>query len=250
MIRQFTYPPATFIAESRHASLFWYLVLPLLVIPLLFYIAVTMPDFFMHWMASEQTGLLEFINALFPLIVALIALRLLVYPFIWRDKLLRVWMILMVVGGIYLAGEEASWGQHYVGWTTPEFWTEVNDQQETNLHNTSSWLDQKPRLVLTVGMIVSTLIFPIFLIFKPHMPMRQFDFVYPPLALIPLAVILFFTELYKQLKRVLPDHWITNLRPGELQEVYIVWFLLAYALILWRRARIVAEDEKKSGQDS
>src|SRR3546814_4167282 len=53
-----------------------------------------------------------------------------------------------------MAGEEASWGQHYAGWLTPDNWQALNDQGETNLHNTSSWLDQKPRTLLEIGVIV------------------------------------------------------------------------------------------------
>jgi glutamate carboxypeptidase len=34
-----------------------------------------------------------------------------------------------------LAGEEVSWGQHYLGWTTPRAWAAINAQAETNLHN-------------------------------------------------------------------------------------------------------------------
>ncbi len=40
------------------------------------------------------------------------------------------------LGSLYIAGEEMSWGQHFFHWNTPEYWAEVNRQQETNLHNT------------------------------------------------------------------------------------------------------------------
>lgn len=33
------------------------------------------------------------------------------------------------------AGEEASWGQRVFGWQTPDGWSELNAQSETNLHN-------------------------------------------------------------------------------------------------------------------
>lgn len=240
MTIQFTFPPERFREDSRKASRLLLTWLPLVTLVALFFLAKFEPAFFNKWMASESTGLLEFLNWLAPAITALIAIRLMFYPFIRRNRLLFFWMLAMAVGGIYLAGEEASWGQHYVGWSTPEFWETVNDQQETNLHNTSVWLDQRPRQVLTYGLIVSTLIFPLFMLYKPHMPMRQFDFVYPPLALVPLAAIILATEIYKQLKHFMPDAMLSALRPGELQELYIVWYLLAYAIFLWVRARHVA----------
>ena len=53
----------------------------------------------------------------------------------------KAWLTLLVLGCVYYAGEEVSWGQHWFGWVTPEGWMDVNDQGETNLHNTSALLD-------------------------------------------------------------------------------------------------------------
>lgn len=43
---------------------------------------------------------------------------------------------------IFIAGEELSWGQRLVGWDTPEFILENNEQGEFNLHNLSTQLFQ------------------------------------------------------------------------------------------------------------
>ncbi len=40
--------------------------------------------------------------------------------------------------------------------------SEINDQNETNLHNTSTWLDQKPRFLVELWIFVSGLMLPIF----------------------------------------------------------------------------------------
>ena len=42
---------------------------------------------------------------------------------------------LLAVAALLVAGEEASWGQWYFGWQTPDAWAAVNRQGETNLHN-------------------------------------------------------------------------------------------------------------------
>ncbi|MCB9982820.1 MAG: hypothetical protein H6861_03965 [Rhodospirillales bacterium] len=42
----------------------------------------------------------------------------------------------------------------------------MNDQNETNLHNISSRFDQKPRLILLVGVVVGGLIIPALQHFK------------------------------------------------------------------------------------
>ena len=73
------------------------------------------------------------------------------------------WLILAIVGSIYFCGEEASWGQHWLGWETPQAMSNLNDQDETNLHNISSWLDQKPRFLLELGILVGGLLYPLYL---------------------------------------------------------------------------------------
>jgi len=83
---------------------------------------------------------------------------------------LFVWLALGTIGAFYIAGEEISWGQWIFFWKTPEAWQVINDQKETNLHNVSSWLDQKPRIVLEIGVIMGGLILPLLLKFKPSLP--------------------------------------------------------------------------------
>src|SRR6185437_12681351 len=53
--------------------------------------------------------------------------------------------IIALLGCIYTAGEEMSWGQHFFHWKTPEYWAMVNRQQETNLHNIYPAFEQWPR---------------------------------------------------------------------------------------------------------
>ncbi|GJM10966.1 MAG: hypothetical protein DHS20C11_32420 [Lysobacteraceae bacterium] len=73
--------------------------------------------------------------------------------------LTRWWMLLLVAGCVYFAGEEISWGQHWLGWETPPQWQAINDQGETNLHNTSSWLDQKPRQLLELWILFGLIVY-------------------------------------------------------------------------------------------
>ena len=112
----------------------------------------------------------------FPLITALIGLRLIFTDYVWSDPLLIAWCGAMFAGGIYLAGEEASWGQHYFGWSTSDQWSQVNDQQETNLHNTSHLLDQLPRAVLQAGIVIAGIVWPFVLLYKPQFLPRRLDF--------------------------------------------------------------------------
>jgi hypothetical protein len=43
-----------------------------------------------------------------------------------------------------------SWGQHFFKWDTPSLFSEINDQNETNIHNTSNLFNQLPRNLLLI----------------------------------------------------------------------------------------------------
>jgi len=74
---------------------------------------------------------------------------------------LRWWFLGWTLACLYLAGEEASWGQHYFGWDTPASLAEINKQKETNLHNTSSWLNMQPRSFVEAWILVGGIVVPI-----------------------------------------------------------------------------------------
>ena len=44
-------------------------------------------------------------------------------------------MFLFVLGCFFVAFEEISWGQHIFYWSTPDVFSKINLQNETNLHN-------------------------------------------------------------------------------------------------------------------
>lgn len=119
------------------------------------------PAFEQRWIGMREFGAVEIgtILAYLPGIVAgLLALRLgkhLSHP--W----LRAWLLLFVLGSLCIAGEEASWGQHYLHWNTPEAWAEINKQQETNLHNTSTWLNQKPHIAMGLWILIGGIGMPL-----------------------------------------------------------------------------------------
>lgn len=105
-------------------------------------------DVYQYYINEREYGVLEWLQPilLIPGIVfGIMALRL------WRrlpTVRARGWILLVTLGAFYMMGEEISWGQWIFMWDTPDAFLEINDQHETNLHNTSSWMDQKPRLLL------------------------------------------------------------------------------------------------------
>ncbi|WP_348767571.1 hypothetical protein [uncultured Salinisphaera sp.] len=88
-----------------------------------------------------------------------------VWAFQRGDRVLAGFFALFSLGCLYFGGEEASWGQHWFGWATPDQWRALNNQAETNLHNSNSLagslLDQLPRNLLAIAMLVGGCILPI-----------------------------------------------------------------------------------------
>ena len=98
-----------------------------------------------------------------------VGVRLVIHPVIRRSPGLLLWFSIATLGVAYTAGEEISWAQHLVGWGTPHWWADLNDQGETNLHNVSSWLDQKPRALLEVGIVIGGIVLPLLLRAVPRL---------------------------------------------------------------------------------
>lgn len=153
----------------------------------------------------------------------------------WAQKRLVGFTVLAAaIGSFYVLGEEISWGQHKFGWPTPEAWSVVNDQNETNLHNTSSWLDQKPRLLLFIGIVVAGLIVPALRRWKPEKLPAQFQELYPSsiLSVTALGVLLPYT--FQEIAEHIFDSYIF-IRVSEVQEAYMYYFVLLYLLDLYKR---------------
>lgn len=146
---------------------------------------------------------------------------------------LRFWGLLAFLGSVYTFGEELSWGQHTFDWTTPEFWSQINDQGETNLHNTSSWLDQKPRLALELGVITCGLLVPLAQRFAPRAVPVWLTPILGGKELLPSA--LFFTFLKATDKIYGAFDARLFWRSSEVEELYLFLFVVIYLSILCRR---------------
>lgn len=195
------------------------------------------PRFYEAWLARE-TGLLEASHVLIPLVSAIYCLRILALAEARQDRLVFVWIVLGLLGSLYMAGEEASWGQHYAQWGTPEGWQAINDQGETNLHNTSSWLDQKPRTLLEIGVIVGGIVIPLLALWRPSIREGRFALLLPPLACLPVAVIAEVARMWERLQSDGLWDAVLFYRASEVQELYFSLFILFYLVVF--RHRVLA----------
>jgi hypothetical protein len=125
----------------------WWLGVPLALEAAIFGTGAFFSYFHWNWMMGEL-GLMEQAQFLTLAIALVVAIRLVVMPEVEGRPWLRSWLVLAVIGCLYTLGEEASYGQHIIGWATPESWRAINQQHETNLHNVDNWFGMKPRFLL------------------------------------------------------------------------------------------------------
>jgi hypothetical protein len=219
-------------------KLVW-LVLPI-VVAVMPYIARVMGPHTDGYMYGEK-GIIENITVIF-LLTAIISCLLFLFA---KEKIqftsLKAWMVIFLLGAIYYAGEEMSWGQHYFGWGTPEQWTEFNDQQETNLHNTAAIFDQIPRTLLSLAALIGGVLIPLYRKFKNHIPNKEsfFDWLLPTYVCLPAALLSLLVswheKIYEAFDVAIPA--ILDIRAGETKECLLALFMMMYALSLWYRNR-------------
>lgn len=215
---------------SEGPSRLWTLWAPLAIAVLLATLGKLAPGWYDAWMNDERGGV-ELAQWLVLAAAVVAALRLLARPELRRRPALLAWVALAGLACFYVAGEEISWGQHLAQWNTPEYWRALNDQGETNLHNTSSWFDQKPRTLLELGVIVGGLLGPALRRLRPGLLRGMVDLVTPAAATLPIAAVAEFAGLDKRLGLGL------FFRPSEVQELYFYLFALGYLLVLDARLR-------------
>jgi len=153
----------------------------------------------------------------------------------------RAFFLIGTIGALYIALEEISYGQRIFGWNTPLDWGLVNDQNETNLHNASSWFDQKPRALFELVVLIGGLLLPALHRWKPALVPQQFSIVYPSHKLVTIAAIAIGIHLYDIITNVVgrQDLFFID-RGSELQEICLFWFLLLY--FFYKRRALISKE--------
>lgn len=154
---------------------------------------------------------------------------------------LRLWIVVLVIGAIYFAGEEISWGQHWLGWSTPETWAKLNYQKETNLHNNGPLFDQVPRTLLTLAAVIGGILVPVTLrLRQKKFPVGSVhDWLWPTFATVPACSAMILVSVAKKPFELLEVNipFLLNIRAGEVKECLLAIFIMIYLLSLWKRLR-------------
>ena len=146
-------------------------------------------------------------------------------------RLESFWAGLMALGAFYVAIEEVSWGQSFFQWTTPAYWQEINNQSETNFHNTSRWLNQIPRYILMVGIAVGGFIIPLIQFLNSSLLPKIFTNLYTDYRFTVTATCLLIVALGHKLSKSFFDTKLFE-RASEVEEIFMYFFILLYALML------------------
>lgn len=204
------------------------------------YMALFEPDFYHNRFVVKDgvgtTGIAEHLTWIILIPGIILALMASARFVSLLPKTANIWLLVWAAACVYFAGEEASWGQWYFLWDTPEALAEINDQQETNLHNTSSWLDQKPRLLVELWIFVGGVIWPILRFFgvRPQVPPsdQRHWFAVPNMCF--SAALLFTLVRFCDWSSNPTLHSLGN---SEFRELTIALFLTLYLSSFWFRLK-------------
>ncbi|MEH6630508.1 MAG: hypothetical protein V7776_06775 [Halopseudomonas aestusnigri] len=219
--------------------------LPLLMLLVMIIGRTIFPDWkdYEYYIESETRGIVE--NAAFVILAPGVVFGLLA----WRmrdalpSKYLGYWLMLCTVAVFIAAGEEASWGQHWFQWATPEGLAAINDHNETNLHNTLNGHDTTIKSVIMIGMAIGTMVIPLVIRFggmaKPAMGSALY-WLFPTIVGLPVTIYCLSSRVLRQLFQKwtrLDEYMYMDMDFNELSEFFVACFLFFYLFSFWYRLR-------------
>jgi len=226
------------VAERTRLPRWLWLWFPPLLAIIVFTTRLIAPGFYDRYIEGEH-ALVELATPVVALCGFVIGLSMLRLLHNIPSRAMRLWVVLVTASCLYLGGEELSWGQQLFQWGTPTGIAELNDQNETNLHNMSSWFDQKPRLALELWVLIGGVVVPLRRRWSRRVPNKVFwKWFWPPWECFPTALIAIAIKLPERYKKVAGLEVLPfEIRWSEPQEYYFALFLLLYLLAVRARVR-------------
>jgi hypothetical protein len=212
----------------------WTMLLPIAILIPVVVIHFVAPDFYQAHVLPEGYGFLELTQFLLAGAAAVLCFLALRFNVVKGSRLLWAAVLLFGLAALYIAGEEHSWGQHFFNWNTPSYWSEINRQQETNLHNTSPWFNQRPKLVFDAAMFVGGLVIPFVQLWTGPFRQPLLALLTPALAIAPAALIALAFKGIDDLGKDVLNTSLYN-RPSEVVETFQYLYMLFYVIVLRRR---------------
>jgi hypothetical protein len=227
--------PARAWAPDR-ADAWWWLYLPVAVLVVVVAIHAVAPDFYQAHVLPEGFGFLELSQFVLASSAAVLCLQALRFKVVKGTALLWIAVLFFALAAFYIAGEEHSWGQHFFNWNTPAYWSEINRQQETNLHNTSPWFNQRPKLLFDTAMFVGGILVPLAQLWTGTFRKPLLALLTPSLVIAPAAMIALAFKIVDDLGKDVLGYALYT-RPSEVVETFQYLYMLYYVVVLRRRLR-------------
>ena len=186
------------------------------------------------WLLKGEAGIIENMTVLF----LVVAIGFNVSSLSRANRLvssgfLKAWLFMLIMGAAYFALEEISYGQHMFGWGTAETWKELNDQDETNLHNVHALFDQVPRALLTLGILIGGVIMPLYRHFRDIKldESSRFYWQWPTLDCVTIGLLVIL------IRPILSVFETEAINTGEMKENLFALFILLYCVSIHSRLR-------------
>jgi len=215
--------------KSRNLILYHGLPLFVILLPLVWY-AITGN----YAIFKGEAGIVENMTVLFLAVaIGFCIASLLRAKRLQLSSFLQLWLFILIIGAAYFALEEISYGQHMFGWGTAEAWKELNDQDETNLHNVHSLFDQVPRALLSLGILIGGVIMPLYRRFRDIRlnESSRFYWQWPTIDCVTVGLLVI---LIRPILSVVETDAINT---GEMKENLIALFILLYCVSIHSRLR-------------
>ena len=156
------------------------------------------------------------------------------------NKLIVAYVLLWTIAALFFAGEEASWGQHYFNWESPAIFKHLNKQQETNIHNMSSWFNQKPRLLVETCVMITGILLPLLRLKRRRMPppSSMHYWIWPTFVCLPVTMLLIWLRVLEIVLKVSigSEFMLLSFGSAEYREYNLAIFFFIFLMSIASRA--------------
>ncbi|MBE7636970.1 hypothetical protein GUA87_08955 [Sneathiella sp. P13V-1] len=203
------------------------------------------PEFYDNYVYGEL-GIVENATVLFLIPAVILGVVTIRNARILQFPLLTAWLVIQTLGMFYFMGEEASWGQHWFGWSNEGIF-ENHPRGETNIHNTNHWFDQKPKVLVEIWTIIGGIIVPLLLKYRGKANTVDFRSIWywawPTMICLPTAVTGLIVKNVERIREAMGVNFPSpfDIRFSEPQEYYFALFFFLYMFSLYLRVEAAKE---------
>jgi len=188
-------------------------------------------DLYKLFFLKAELGIMENLQAIclaVTLIFSIKKLKIICHK--TKDRKIWIFSVLVFLGLFYILGEEISWGQHYFQWSSGKIFSELNIQNETNLHNISSWFNEKPRAIFEITIFLMCFFIPLFIDknkrIAKYIKTKKLTIYIPNKKICFTVLIIIVTEILEDSVDI--RKFGVYLRLSEVEELFVYYFMFLY----------------------